>query len=112
MLLLLLWPVPLLCMFLSVALQFVSVNPKPFLLELTGKTVVVKLKWGMEYKGQHTHRHTAECGRGSAGAAASAAPRLRCSLLCCLYLACCCCVCVARLPGVRGQLHEPAARLE
>lgn len=28
-----------------------SVNPKPFLLELTGKTVVVKLKWGMEYKG-------------------------------------------------------------
>lgn len=31
--------------------QFVPVNPKPFLLELTGKQVVVKLKWGMEYKG-------------------------------------------------------------
>ncbi|KAF8061098.1 small nuclear ribonucleoprotein F [Scenedesmus sp. PABB004] len=29
----------------------VPVNPKPFLNELTGKTVVVKLKWGMEYKG-------------------------------------------------------------
>lgn len=27
------------------------VNPKPFLAELTGKSVMVKLKWGMEYKG-------------------------------------------------------------
>eukprot|EP00904_Undaria_pinnatifida_P000559 jgi/Undpi1/10503/HiC_scaffold_29.g12953.m1 len=27
------------------------VNPKPFLNELTGKPVMVKLKWGMEYKG-------------------------------------------------------------
>jgi len=27
------------------------VNPKPFLNELTGKAVIVKLKWGMEYKG-------------------------------------------------------------
>lgn len=27
------------------------INPKPFLAELTGKSVVVKLKWGMEYKG-------------------------------------------------------------
>jgi|APGre2960657444_1045066.scaffolds.fasta_scaffold03898_6 hypothetical protein len=29
----------------------VPVNPKPFLAELTGKQVVAKLKWGMEYKG-------------------------------------------------------------
>lgn len=29
----------------------VPVNPKPFLNDLTGKQVVVKLKWGMEYKG-------------------------------------------------------------
>ena len=29
----------------------IPVNPKPFLAELTGKSVVVKLKWGMEYKG-------------------------------------------------------------
>ncbi|MCL7025374.1 hypothetical protein MKW94_018803 [Papaver nudicaule] len=29
----------------------VPVNPKPFLNNLTGKTVLVKLKWGMEYKG-------------------------------------------------------------
>ncbi|KAL6586332.1 hypothetical protein OROMI_001320 [Orobanche minor] len=29
----------------------VPVNPKPFLNNLTGKTVMVKLKWGMEYKG-------------------------------------------------------------
>ncbi len=28
------------------------VNPKPFLTELTGQPVIVKLKWGMEYKGQ------------------------------------------------------------
>ena len=26
-------------------------NPKPFLNAMTGKPVVVKLKWGMEYKG-------------------------------------------------------------
>ncbi|CAA0838281.1 Probable small nuclear ribonucleoprotein F [Striga hermonthica] len=29
----------------------VPVNPKPFLNNLTGKPVMVKLKWGMEYKG-------------------------------------------------------------
>ncbi|CAL5322271.1 unnamed protein product [Camellia sinensis] len=29
----------------------VPVNPKPFLNNLTGKKVIVKLKWGMEYKG-------------------------------------------------------------
>ncbi|KAI8539729.1 hypothetical protein RHMOL_Rhmol09G0205300 [Rhododendron molle] len=29
----------------------VPVNPKPFLNNLTGKRVIVKLKWGMEYKG-------------------------------------------------------------
>ena len=28
------------------------VNPKPFLSELTGKDVIVKLKWGMEYEGK------------------------------------------------------------
>ncbi|KAH9045675.1 hypothetical protein EDB84DRAFT_1389934 [Lactarius hengduanensis] len=27
------------------------VNPKPFLQELTGKPVFVRLKWGLEYKG-------------------------------------------------------------
>ncbi|KAM0791337.1 hypothetical protein ACM66B_005806 [Microbotryomycetes sp. NB124-2] len=27
------------------------VNPKPFLADLTGKPVFVRLKWGMEYKG-------------------------------------------------------------
>jgi hypothetical protein len=27
------------------------VNPKPFLQELAGKPVIVKLKWGTEYKG-------------------------------------------------------------
>ncbi len=29
----------------------IPVNPKPFLNDLTGKQVIVKLKWGMEYKG-------------------------------------------------------------
>jgi len=28
------------------------VNPKPFLKSMTGQMVVVKLKWGMEYKGE------------------------------------------------------------
>lgn len=27
------------------------VNPRPFLQDLTGKTVTVKLKWGLEYRG-------------------------------------------------------------
>jgi len=27
------------------------INPKPFVKDLTGKAVLVKLKWGMEYKG-------------------------------------------------------------
>ena len=33
--------------------QFI-VNPKPFLVDLTGKIVKVKLKWGMEYQGRLT----------------------------------------------------------
>lgn len=28
-----------------------TVNPKPFLQDLKGKPVMIKLKWGMEYKG-------------------------------------------------------------
>jgi small nuclear ribonucleoprotein F len=27
------------------------VNPKPFLKDLTGKPIIVRLKWGQEYKG-------------------------------------------------------------
>ena len=34
-----------------VSLQTMPLNPKPFLNGLTGKPVIVKLKWGMEYKG-------------------------------------------------------------
>ncbi len=36
---------------LTVFLQVVALNPKPFLAELTGKKVVVKLKWCQEYVG-------------------------------------------------------------
>ncbi|CAG8518344.1 14396_t:CDS:2 [Cetraspora pellucida] len=32
-------------------MAFQPVNPKPFLQEMTGKPVIVRLKWGMEYKG-------------------------------------------------------------
>ncbi|KAF3508288.1 hypothetical protein F2Q69_00009844 [Brassica cretica] len=35
----------------SLSSKTIPVNPKPFLNNLTGKTVIVKLKWGMEYKG-------------------------------------------------------------
>merc|ERR1711924_147124 len=35
----------------SAAMATVPVNPKPFLNDLTGKLILVKLKWGMEYKG-------------------------------------------------------------
>eukprot|EP00958_Prasinococcus_capsulatus_P013908 scaffold1440_cov377-Prasinococcus_capsulatus_cf.AAC.7 len=34
----------------------IPVNPKPFLNGLTGKQVIVKLKWGMEYKGAIPHQ--------------------------------------------------------
>ncbi|KAH8929471.1 putative small nuclear ribonucleoprotein F [Atractiella rhizophila] len=30
---------------------FTPINPKPFLQDQVGKEVVVRLKWGMEYKG-------------------------------------------------------------
>lgn len=32
-------------------MQVAPVNPRPFLQELTGKMVAVKLKWGLEYRG-------------------------------------------------------------
>ena len=32
-------------------MQVTPTNPKPFLQELTGKSVCVRLKWGLEYKG-------------------------------------------------------------
>jgi hypothetical protein len=38
--------------FVFLFLQTVPVNPKPFLNGLTGKPVIIKLKWGMEYKGE------------------------------------------------------------
>lgn len=31
--------------------QVNPVNPKPFMQELTGKPVYVRLKWGLEYRG-------------------------------------------------------------
>lgn len=34
-----------------IVIQTMPLNPKPFLNGLTGKPVMVKLKWGMEYKG-------------------------------------------------------------
>ncbi|KAG1473524.1 hypothetical protein G6F56_000902 [Rhizopus delemar] len=36
---------------LTFTMSFVPVNPKPFLNDLTGKPVSVKLKWGGEYQG-------------------------------------------------------------
>ena len=35
----------------KVLFMSVPVNPRPFLADLTGKQVIAKLKWGMEYKG-------------------------------------------------------------
>ncbi|EDQ92838.1 uncharacterized protein MONBRDRAFT_13957 [Monosiga brevicollis MX1] len=37
--------------FTRISQATVPVNPKPFLAGLTGKPILVKLKWGMEYKG-------------------------------------------------------------
>lgn len=36
---------------MSVPLQTEFHNPRPFLEELAGKMIFVKLKWGLEYKG-------------------------------------------------------------
>lgn len=35
----------------SQSIQVNPVNPRPFLQDLTGKPVYVRLKWGLEYKG-------------------------------------------------------------
>merc|ERR1712047_28133 len=35
----------------EIKMATLPMNPKPFLDALTGKPVMVKLKWGMEYKG-------------------------------------------------------------
>ncbi len=51
--------------------QTVPVNPKPFLNDLTGKPVIVKLKWGMEYKGAQSWQAAAmwcACQAACAGA--------------------------------------------
>lgn len=34
-----------------VSSPFTTLNPRPFLYELTGRPVAVKLKWGTEYRG-------------------------------------------------------------
>ena len=39
-------------------LQVAPVNPKPFLQDLTGKPVWVRLKWGLEYMGYSWFRRT------------------------------------------------------
>ena len=33
-------------------IKLIEINPKPFLQDLTGKSIIVKLKWGMEYHGR------------------------------------------------------------
>ena len=38
------------CHACSLGMSFEPVNPKPFLADLVGKNVTVKLKWGMEYR--------------------------------------------------------------
>lgn len=63
----------------------VPVNPKPFLAELTGKQVIAKLKWGMEYKGYlvstdaymnlQARRRAAPCFDGGCGVARVCAAR-------------------------------------
>lgn len=45
------WPSALISLDTDWHVQVNPVNPKPFMQELTGKPVFVKLKWGLEYKG-------------------------------------------------------------
>lgn len=60
----------------------VPVNPRPFLAELTGRQVIAKLKWGMEYKGflvsTDAYMNLQVCERASLhSAAAGSAPVTR-----------------------------------
>ena len=78
---------------LTSLLQTVPVNPKPFLNDLTGKVVVVKLKWGMEYKGVPIF----ECYANNCADYAHA---------------CACCLnagLVCRVPCFSRCIHEPTA---
>ena len=44
-------PPPQACINCDISMAVTPVNPKPFLQGLSGKLVLVRLKWGMEYKG-------------------------------------------------------------
>ncbi len=83
--------------------QTIPVNPKPFLNDLTGKPVVVKLKWGMEYKGASKTGRTRETDRGPTRRRTPIShshARLRTHSPFPL-----------RLPGLRGRVHELAGAL-
>ena len=37
--------------YINIIIQQILINPKPFLLTLINKPVLIRLKWGIEYKG-------------------------------------------------------------
>jgi small nuclear ribonucleoprotein (snRNP)-like protein len=47
------------------------VNPKPFLNSLMGTSVIVKLKWSQEYKGEYARRLLSSCSGNSNSATAA-----------------------------------------
>lgn len=87
-------------------MSLVPVNPKPYLNDLTGKPVVCRLKWGMEYKGAravvapHDSRRAvlSRCSARGPGRA----PRSRLTRLRPIRAR------MRRLPRVGGLVHEPA----
>ena len=100
--------VQLLMLAVFAAAQTVPVNPKPFLNDLTGKPVIVKLKWGMEYKGLRwpstafclvtTHRPRG-C-KSLVGIVSDPEPTLPPNMN----------DRWRRVPGLGGLLHEPAGK--
>ena len=46
-------------------------NPKPFLNSLMGTSVIVKLKWSQEYKGEYARRLLSSCSGNSNSATAA-----------------------------------------
>mmetsp|Transcript_20250 Transcript_20250/g.66016 ORF Transcript_20250/g.66016 Transcript_20250/m.66016 type:complete len:86 (-) Transcript_20250:12-269(-) len=81
----------------------VPVNPKPFLNDLTGKPIIAKLKWGMEYKGylvsvdSYMNLQMASTEEWIDGEFSGNLGEVRakggglCLLACCCCCCCCCC---------------------
>ena len=87
--------------------QMVPVNPKPFLNDMTGKRVLVKLKWGMEYRGTLA---AGGCTPGAAVFAALTSAQERGGSVICVDVCVCVSNVVMRMGAVLGGVRRTAGR--